>query len=63
MDAAVPKSKTRFLKVKCPGCGNEQIVFSAASSNVKCLVCNKELAKSSASGIKLKSKLVKELSE
>jgi small subunit ribosomal protein S27e len=36
--------KPHFLKVRCNGCGNEQTVFSHASSAVKCLVCGKTLA-------------------
>ena len=38
----VPKS--RFLKVKCKKCRNEQIVFNKAASIVKCLVCESILA-------------------
>ena len=57
----VPRPKTKFLKVKCSGCGNEQIIFNAASSKVKCLVCNQILAESGASRINLKAKVVKEL--
>lgn len=37
-----PKSK--FLKVKCAKCRNEQILFSHAATVVKCLVCEKVLA-------------------
>lgn len=37
-----PKSK--FLKVKCKKCRNEQIVFNKAATIVKCLVCESVLA-------------------
>jgi small subunit ribosomal protein S27e len=37
-----PESK--FLKVKCKKCKNEQIIFNKASMQVKCLVCNAVLA-------------------
>jgi small subunit ribosomal protein S27e len=40
---ATPDS--RFLKVKCKKCRNEQIIFSKASTEVKCLVCESVLAK------------------
>ena len=33
-----------FLKVKCNGCKNEQVVFSKAALPVACLVCGAELA-------------------
>ena len=32
-----------FVKVKCK-CGNEQMIFSKASTVVKCLVCKETLA-------------------
>ena len=38
------KPKSRFLRVKCSDCGNEQIMFGSASTDVKCLVCGKTLA-------------------
>ena len=57
----IPMPKTKFLKVKCSGCGNEQIIFNAAASTVKCLVCNQILAESGASRVTLKAKIVKEL--
>ena len=57
----MPKTRTYFIKVQCPSCGNEQTIFSAAASTVKCLVCNHVLAESGASKIKLKAKIVKEL--
>ena len=59
----IPNPSTRFLRVKCGGCGNEQNVFSAPASSVKCLVCNQVLAESTASRIHIvqgKAKVVKE---
>jgi small subunit ribosomal protein S27e len=39
------KEKTsKFIKVRCANCKNEQIIFGKASTEVKCLVCNKVLA-------------------
>lgn len=37
-----PKSK--FIKVRCSSCKNEQIIFGNASTTITCLVCNKEVA-------------------
>ncbi len=39
------EQKSRFLRVKCSDCGNEQVIFGCASTDVKCLVCDKTLAK------------------
>jgi small subunit ribosomal protein S27e len=37
-----PKSK--FIKIRCNKCKNEQIIFEKASTQVKCLVCGEILA-------------------
>ncbi|MAF50742.1 MAG: 30S ribosomal protein S27e [Nanoarchaeota archaeon] len=37
MKTSNPKSK--FMKLRCSKCKNEQIVFNKPSSKVKCLVC------------------------
>jgi len=34
-----------FLRVRCPDCENEQIVFEKASSVVSCAVCGTTLAR------------------
>ncbi len=36
--------KSKFIKVRCSKCKNEQIIFGNSSQIVKCLVCNKEVA-------------------
>ncbi len=33
-----------FVRVKCPNCGNEQIIFLRASTVVSCHVCGSTLA-------------------
>jgi len=37
-------TKSKFIKVRCAKCKNEQTMFGHASTVVMCLVCNKELA-------------------
>src|SRR5881296_4370971 len=41
----IPKPTSRFLRVKCEDCGNEQIVFDRAASTVLCQVCGATVAK------------------
>lgn len=41
----IPQPKSRFLRVKCSDCGNEQVMFGSASTSVNCLVCGKTIAK------------------
>lgn len=36
--------KSRFLRVKCNDCENEQIIFGCASTRVNCNVCGRTLA-------------------
>ncbi len=38
------KQRSRFLRVKCSDCENEQLVYSHVSSVVRCKVCSKTLA-------------------
>jgi small subunit ribosomal protein S27e len=34
----------KFIKVKCPDCGNEQIIFERPATVVKCNACGAVLA-------------------
>lgn len=43
MEKKEPES--RFLRVRCSKCRNEQIIFSNAASTIDCLVCGKPLAR------------------
>ena len=40
----IQNPKSKFIKVRCAKCKNEQIIFGNASSVVRCLVCDKEWA-------------------
>jgi small subunit ribosomal protein S27e len=59
MELEEPKSK--FVKVRCPKCKNEQIMFGKASSKVKCLVCSKILAEPTGGKSKIKSRILEVL--
>ena len=58
----VPKPNTSFEKIKCE-CGNEQRVYSSVSSKVKCNVCGKQLAESTASKTHILTKETKPIEE
>jgi small subunit ribosomal protein S27e len=49
---------TKFIKVKCEKCKNEQMVFERASSTVKCLVCGEVLAEPTGGRAKLNVKVL-----
>ena len=38
------KITSKFLKVECPGCGKDQLVFNKPAIRVKCNSCGKPLA-------------------
>lgn len=38
------KHPPKFLRVRCTDCGNEQPVYSRASTPIRCQVCSKTLA-------------------
>ena len=54
-------AKSRFIKVRCQACKNEQIIFEGATTEVKCLVCNAVIAKPKGGKAELKAKLVEVL--
>ena len=55
-----PRPSTKFLKVKCQ-CGNEQIVFNAATTRVVCLACSAPLLESGPSRATVKAKILAEM--
>ncbi len=54
----VPRPRSRFLRVKCPECGNEQILFSHSVNRVNCNVCGAELAEPSGGKALIKGEIV-----
>ena len=54
----IPKSRSGFLRVKCPKCGNEQLVYSNAVNRVNCNVCGVELAAPSGGKAIIKGEIV-----
>ncbi|MHC1599127.1 MAG: 30S ribosomal protein S27e [Candidatus Methanofastidiosia archaeon] len=54
-------TKSKFVKVKCEDCGNEQNVFNKPSTNVRCIVCGKTLVECKGGLGEFKSKIIAEL--
>ena len=52
---------SKFVKIRCPKCKNEQIMFGKASSIVKCLVCGKVLAEPKGGKAKVKARVLEVL--
>ena len=52
---------SRFVKVRCSKCKNEQIIFGKPSTKVSCLVCSSVLAEPSGGKGKIKARVLEVL--
>ena len=52
------KIESKFLKVVCAKCNNEQVIFNKATSDVKCLVCGFDLTQKTGGKAKIKAKVI-----
>lgn len=50
-----------FYRAKCDECGNEQVIFSRASTNVDCLVCGTTIAKPTGGKAELNADIIENL--
>lgn len=60
-DMAENNLTSKFVKVRCESCKNEQVVFGKSATTVKCLVCSKVLAEPSGGKTKIKAKILEVL--
>ena len=58
---ALKEPKSKFIKLRCPKCKNEQIVFGKSASKVKCLVCGKTLAEPTGGKTRVKARVLEVL--
>jgi len=52
------ESTSKFIKIRCPKCKNEQIMFGKASTTILCLVCGKELAEPTGGKSRVKARVL-----
>jgi small subunit ribosomal protein S27e len=52
---------SKFVKVRCPKCKNEQICFGKAATKVECLVCSKVLLEPTGGKSKIKARILEVL--
>jgi small subunit ribosomal protein S27e len=57
-DNMIPMPNSKFIKVRCKKCRNEQIIFDKAATTVKCLVCSAVLAEPTGGMARLSEKNV-----
>jgi small subunit ribosomal protein S27e len=55
------QSASKFVKVRCPKCKNEQIIFGRASTKVLCLVCGKTIAEATGGKASIKARILEVL--
>lgn len=53
--------KYRFIKVRCPGCKNEQTIFEGATTKVKCLICDADLTEPKGGKAEIKARVIEVL--
>ena len=59
--ARIKESTSKFVKIRCPKCKNEQITFGKTSTLVNCLVCNKTLAEPTGGKSRVKARVLEVL--
>ncbi|MBI2109633.1 30S ribosomal protein S27e [Candidatus Woesearchaeota archaeon] len=52
---------SRFIKVRCSKCKNEQIIFGKPAVTINCLVCNKTIAESTGGKGNIKARVLEVL--
>jgi len=52
------ETESRFIKVRCKDCENEQVLFNKASSEVSCHICGSKLAIPSGGKAEIKGKIL-----
>jgi small subunit ribosomal protein S27e len=58
MPRTLREATSRFIKIRCPKCKNEQIMFGRASTVVNCLVCGKSLAEPTGGKARVKARVL-----
>ena len=61
MKSTIKEPTSRFLKLRCSKCKNEQIVFGKPSQKIKCLVCNKTLVEPTGGKGKIRARILEVL--
>jgi small subunit ribosomal protein S27e len=54
----IGRPDSKFLKVACAKCKNEQIIFNKPGRDVHCLVCNSKLAEATGGKGRVMSKVL-----
>ncbi len=55
----VPEPKSRFVRVRCPQCGYEQVIFDHATFPVRCLICGTQLVETTGGKARILGEIVR----
>ena len=55
------KTESRFIKVRCKDCENEQVLFNKASTTVSCHICGAKLAIPDGGKAKIKAEILEHI--
>ncbi len=55
------ETNSKFIKIRCPKCKNEQIIFGKTASIIKCLVCEKVIAEPTGGKSRIKARILEVL--
>ncbi len=54
----IPRPRSRFLRVRCTECENEQVLFDSVTIEVHCNVCGNVLAEPTGGKAEIKGEVV-----
>lgn len=54
----IKETASKFIKVKCLKCKNEQNIFGKVSSKVECLVCGEVMAEPTGGKSRIKARIL-----
>ncbi len=57
----IREPNSKYIKIRCPKCKNEQITFGKSTTTVKCLVCEKILVEPTGGKSKIKARVLEVL--
>ncbi|MGB9660063.1 MAG: 30S ribosomal protein S27e [Nitrososphaerales archaeon] len=57
----IPKPRSAYLLIKCSNCGNEQVVFSSSTVDIKCKICDNLIAQRTGGKAKIFGTIIKRL--
>jgi len=55
------ETRSKFIRVRCKDCGNEQVIFNKASRVVSCHICGATLAEPTGGKAEIKGEIIEEI--